>query len=317
MQRWTNISQIPAGFGPSIVTIGNFDGVHRGHQMVLARMVEDAQSAGQQAIAITFDPHPSKVHRPEDNVRPLTSLEQRLDLLEASGIDAVLVINYTLEFAQQTPEAFVLTYLVHLLNPAKIVVGHDVRFGYGNTGNLETLRALGLEYGFDVEAIDDAGSEPEQRWSSTATRELLSVGDVAAAARVLGREHELRGVVVHGDKRGRDLGFPTANLGGNIAGFIPADGVYAGRLTVIACADHAATEALPAAISVGTNPTFDGTERRVEAYVLGRDDLEIYDAQIRIEFVDRVRGQVKFDGIDALIEQMHKDCARAAEILAR
>jgi riboflavin kinase/FMN adenylyltransferase len=311
------------GHTSSVVTIGNFDGVHRGHQAVLGRVVSLARADGRAAVAVTFDPHPAQVHRPADAPELLTGLTDRLALMAATGLDGVLVLPYTLELAAFTPDEFVMRYLVDALHARTVVVGHDVRFGKGNSGNLATMVELGGTHGFEVVAVDDIGVSRlrtpggSARWSSSAARLLLAEGDVAGAADILGRPHRLRGVVVHGDARGRQLGFPTANLG-RISGMVPADGVYAGRLLRPALAgdhpDHADSE-LPAAVSVGTNPTFDGVDRRVEAYVLDRDDLDLYDEEVVVELVDRLRPTLKFDGVDALVRQMHDDVDRARELL--
>jgi riboflavin kinase/FMN adenylyltransferase len=254
----------------------------------------------------------------------LTGLDDRLELLAATGLDAVLLVAYTLEFASQTPEEFVTSYLVDGLRAHTVVVGHDVRFGKDNAGTLATMMELGARHGFEVVAVDDVGDcvppagTGRQRWSSSAVRALLAEGDVAQAAEVLGRAHRVRGTVVHGDARGRELGFPTANLG-EIQGMVPSDGVYAGWMVRPHLAEVDAGHpdcVLPAAISVGTNPTFDGVERRVEAYVLDRTDLELYDEEVVLEFVERLRPTLRFDGIDALVTQMHDDVSRARVILA-
>lgn len=322
MQVWTDVAQVPADFGPSVVTIGNFDGVHRGHRDVLARMAGDARAAGIVAAAVTFDPHPAQVHRPDIAPPLLTGLDDRLALLAETGLDAVLLLTYTLDFASQTPEEFVERYLVDALHASVVVVGKDVRFGRGNGGDLATMVALGERFGFRVEVIDDVAGHPDphlathplthRRWSSSWVRELLDMGDVAAAAVVLDRPHRMRGVVVHGDARGRLLGFPTANLGPDAVGMVPADGVYAGRLV----RDGGRGDRLPAAISIGTNPTFDGVGRRVEAYVLDRDDLELYGEEVVLEFVDLIRPTWRFDGVDALVARMRQDVAEVAAALA-
>jgi riboflavin kinase / FMN adenylyltransferase len=325
---WTDLGQVPPGFGPSVVTIGNFDGVHRGHAEVLGRIVSLARETGSQAVAVTFHPHPATVHRPESAPELLTGIADRMELLEAIGLDAVLLVEYTLDFARQSPEEFVRTYLVDGLGAKTVVVGHDVRFGRDNAGNLATMIDLGAAHGFEVRAIDDVGTvapgaprderEPSGRWSSTEIRGLLADGKVREAAALLGRHHRVRGTVVHGDARGRELGFPTANLGA-ISGMIPADGVYAGwlrRPQLQTAAPGSCDCVLPAAISIGTNPTFDGVERRVEAYVLDRTDLDLYDEEVVLEFVEHLRPTLRFDGIDALVATMHDDVARARVILA-
>lgn len=322
MHRWTDLAQIPAGFGPSVVTLGNFDGVHRGHASVLTRMVSDARAIGASAVAVTFSPHPTQVHHPDSAPPLLTGDADRLRLLERTGLDAVLMVEYTLDFARQSPEEFVHRYLVRGLGAQTVVVGRDVRFGWGNAGDLATMTALGERFGFTVEVIEDLaavadpGTGGHRRWSSTWVREMLADGRVAQAATVLGRAHRVRGVVVHGDARGRTLGFPTANLGPEIAGMVPADGVYAGWLRRLGLAYDAVDAVLPAAISIGTNPTFDGAVRRVEAYVLDRTDLDLYDEEVAFEFVARLRPTLRFDSVDELVATMRDDVAKARVRLA-
>jgi riboflavin kinase/FMN adenylyltransferase len=336
VQVWRDLAEVPAGFGPSVVTIGNFDGVHRGHVDVLRRMVADAAASGCRAVAVTFTPHPAQVHRPQIAPPLLTGDDERLDLLAATGLDGVLLATYTLEFAQQTPEQFVRTYLVDALGARTVVVGRDVRFGKDNAGDLASMTALGERLGFRVDVVDDvrppaagdAGGEEDtaahrwRRWSSTWARELLAAGDVGGAARVLGRPHRVRGTVVHGDARGRAMGYPTANLGPDATGMVPADGVYAGRLVRLRHADGRpvgpddADRLLPAAISVGTNPTFDGHQRRVEAYVLDRDDLDLYGEEVAVELVERLRGMERFGSVDELLATMADDVRRTREVLA-
>lgn len=319
--RWNDLDDVPAGFGPSAVTIGNFDGVHRGHVAVLRSVVEHARSAGLLAVAITFDPHPLAVLHPDRAPEPLSTIEHRLDLMAAAGLDAVLVMPFTHELARWSPERFVREALVETLGAKEVVVGGDTRFGYRNAGDVGTLRELGEQLGFAVRVLADLGRPGGQeggdrRWSSTWVRELIAEGDVATAAEVLGRPHRITGTVVHGDHRGRELGYPTANLEPDAVGAVPADGVYAGRL-VRAGADGrpGAGPRLPAAISVGTNPTFDGRQRRVEAYVLDRDDLDLYGEVVAVEFVERLRPTLRFDGIDPLVRQMGLDVARCREVL--
>lgn len=338
VQIWSGIEQIPADYGPSVVTLGNFDGVHRGHQEVLRRVVTLARSSGARAVAVTFDPHPGAIHRPDTAPPLLTDTVDRVELIGRTGVDAVLVLPYSLEFAKQSPEEFVARYLAGPLGAERVVVGHDVRFGWQNAGDLDTMIELGRQYGFDVDAIDDLGqvdapgtTAAPDRWSSTFVRELLTAGDVARVREVLGRAHSVRGEVVHGDARGRDLGFPTANLGRPVAGMIPADGVYAGWLERVPAQEDAqltgefdelderrdddASGRLPAAISIGTNPTFDGVDRRVEAYVLDRTDLDLYGDEVRITFVERLRPTLRFDSVAQLIERMTVDVDQARQLL--
>lgn len=309
MHVWHGIEQIPDDLNGSVVTVGNFDGVHRGHRAVLDATTAHARTLDVPAVALTFDPHPAQVHRPDTAPRLLTGLTDRLALLSDAGLDATLVVPYTLDFARATPEEFVVSHLLGALRARAVVVGHDTRFGRENSGDQHTMVTLGQEHGFDVEIVRDVGAD--RRWSSSWARELIEAGDVAAAATVLGRHHRVRGVVVHGNARGRELGFPTANLAETATGTIPADGVYAGWLR-----RHDGTgDRLPAAVSIGTNPTFDGTVRRVEAHVIGRDDLELYGEEVLVEFVARLRPTLRYDGIEPLVVQMREDVADALTAL--
>jgi riboflavin kinase/FMN adenylyltransferase len=311
VQRWNDLRDVPADFGPSAVTIGNFDGVHRGHHAVLGLVVDVARQEGLQAVAITFDPHPLAVLYPDRAPEPLSTTDHKLELLAAAGLDAVLVMPFTHELALWSPRRFVEEVIVDALGAQEVVVGSDTRFGIGNSGDVDTLRELGTEFGFTVHVVADLGRSGEQRrWSSTWIRELVASGDVAAASEVLGRPHRVTGTVVHGDHRGRELGYPTANLEPHAVGAIPADGVYAGWLV-----RTGSGERLPAAISVGTNPTFDGIDRRVEAYVLDRTDLDLYGETVAVEFVQRLRPTLRFDGIDDLIKQMALDVTLCREVL--
>jgi len=321
VQVWRGLAQVPPGFGPSTVTIGNFDGVHLGHQTVLQRLAADAQAAGVASVVITFSPHPLQVHRPDDAPPLVTGETDRLELMAATGLDAVLVVAYTLEFASQTPEEFVRTYLVDALHATTVVVGRDIRFGRHNCGDLSTMVALGERLGFDVHVVEDIASadiHAARRWSSTWLRELLAAGDVVTAARVLGRPHRIRGMVVRGDSRGHDLGYPTANLEPETAGMVPADGVYAGWLRRTRTGDGEPLvdqPDMPAAVSIGTNPTFDGKDRRVEAHVLdGAGDL--YGEEVLVELLVRLRPTVRFDSAEALKTQLATDIAQCRAALA-
>lgn len=314
MHVWTGLDAIPADLGRCVVTLGNFDGVHRGHLAVLNRVVDEAAARGARPVAVTFEPHPVAVLHPERAPEMLTTLEQRLGLLEETGLDAVLVLEFTAEFARQTPEAFVRSVFVDALHARAVVVGEDTRFGVRNSGNVDTLRELGAAHGFVVVALPDLGEGG--RWSSSTVRTHLATGDVEGAAEVLGRPHRVCGTVVHGDHRGRELGYPTANLDQEAQGLIPADGVYAGWLTRTDRPYGEPDRVLPAAVSIGTNPTFEGTQRRVEAYVLDRTDLDLYGEQVCYELVRRLRPTVKFDGIEPLVEQINADVARCREILS-
>lgn len=316
MQRWTDVTQVPEGFGPSVVTLGNFDGVHTGHRVVLGRVVEAARAAGAQAVVVTFDPHPLQVLHADRAPALITGLEQRLILIESTGIDAVLVMEFTRELATWTPEHFVVDVFVKALGASVVVVGHDTRFGHKNSGDVGTLAALGAVHGFAVEVVDDlAPDDASRRSSSSWARELLLAGDVAGAASVLGRPHRLTGVVVHGDHRGRGLGYPTANLAPDVEGLVPADGVYAGWMLRSSLPDDHPDRLLPAAISIGANPTFDGTRRRVEAYVLDRTDLDLYGEELSLELISRLRPTLRFERVDELVTQMQTDVEQCRELL--
>ncbi|MCV7460805.1 bifunctional riboflavin kinase/FAD synthetase [Micrococcus luteus] len=319
MRVWNSLDEVPTDLPRTVVTLGNFDGVHRGHREVLRRVVELARARDALAVAVTFTPHPRAVHHPEVPHVDIISPEQRVVLLDEAGLDAVLLQRYTLEFADQSPEEFVRGMLVHGLHAAVVVVGHDVRFGRGNTGDVAEMVRLGARYGFEVEAVEefpaDHGAEPERRCSSTWVREALAAGDVAQAAAVLGRHHVLAGEVVHGFARGRELGFPTANLETDVQGMIPADGVYAGWV-------HDAHGGVwPAAISIGSNPTFEDVSRVVEAHVIDRhdervEDFDLYGQHIEVEFVARLRGMVAYEGVEKLVAQITQDVDEARAILA-
>lgn len=316
MERWNDLGDVPEGFGPSVVTLGNFDGVHAGHRAVLGEVVTRARAQGGQAVAITFDPHPLQVLHPERAPQLITSLRQRLELMASTGLDAVLVMGFTRELATWSPERFVRRVMVEALGAATVVVGRDTRFGHRNSGDVETLRQLGADLGFEVDVIGDRVPESgERRWSSSWVRELLLAGEVAEAAEVLARPHRLAGEVVHGDHRGRELGFPTANLGTPVEGLVPADGVYAGWMLRRDLPDDHPDRLLPAAVSIGTNPTFDGVSRRVEAYVLDRTDLDLYGELVALEVVARLRSTERFDSVEALVAQMHEDVEACRRVL--
>lgn len=313
MQVWHGIDEVASGLS-SVVTVGIFDGMHQGHKKVVGTCVDHARRRGVTAIACTFDPHPASVHRPEEGLRLICSLRDRLDALASTGVDATLVAPYVPALYTLSAREFAEQVLVGVLGAVEVVVGEDFRFGRGNEGGADTLRELGRELGFDVVTVADIDSPEGRRWSSSWVRELLEAGDVAGAARVLGHFHRIRGTVVHGFKRGRELGFPTANVGGEVEGVVPADGVYAGWL-VREVPGTSAGEFLPAAISVGSNPQFDGQERTVEAHVLGRADLDLYGERVAVTFVQRIRPMLSFDSLEDLLARMDDDLRRTAFIL--
>ena len=316
MHRWSDPSETPEALRPCVVTLGNFDGVHRGHRAVLNALIESGHRLGLPSVAVTFDPHPVAVLRPESAPELIAPGEIRDDLIEDTGIDGLLVMDFTQEFAKQQPEDFVRAVFVRALSARGVVVGMDTRFGYRNSGDVSTLADLGEKFGFEVVTLDDVGDG--ERFSSTVVRTHLRAGEVGEAARILGRPHRVVGTVVHGNHRGRGLGYPTANLSADSLGLVPQEGVYAGWLTRLDRSPGEPDRTMPAAISVGTNPTFETQDRRtVEAYVLDRDDLDLYDDRVMVEFTAHIRPTLRFDSVDELTEAMASDVARCRELLAR
>lgn len=308
MQIWHGLGDVPRpDAGPCVVAIGKFDGVHRGHARVLAKARAYADERNLPMYVVTFDPHPAAVLRPEVAPKMIGSLSDRLERLAANGADAVLVVPFTAELAAVTAEQATRAVLAEALQAKVVVVGADFRFGSGAAGDVTMLRLMGAAYGFTVHAVELQADEVD-KFSSTRVRELLGMGDVATAAAILGRPFAVTGPVIRGEQRGRDLGFPTANLEIPDELVAPLDGVYAGWLVD-------GTERYPAAISVGDNPTFVGASHRLEAYVLDRTDLDLYGKKVSVEFVDWIRDMVPFEGIEPLIEAMKRDCDETRRIL--
>ncbi|MEW1720784.1 bifunctional riboflavin kinase/FAD synthetase [Streptomyces sp. NPDC093109] len=312
MQRWRGLEDIPQDWGRSVVTIGSYDGVHRGHQLIIGRAVERARELGVLSVVVTFDPHPSEVVRPGSHPPLLAPHHRRAELMAELGVDALLILPFTVAFSKLSPADFIVKVLVDKLHARAVIEGPNFRFGHRAAGNVAVLADLGPTYDYEVEVVDlslsgaAGGGEP---FSSTLTRRLVAEGDVAGAAEILGRPHRVEGVVVRGAQRGRELGFPTANVETLPHTAIPADGVYAGWLT-------AAGERMPAAISVGTNPQFDGVDRTVEAYAIDRVGLDLYGLHVTVDFLTYVRGQRKFESIEALLEAMAADVKQARELTA-
>lgn len=311
MRVWRSLDEVPEDLGHTVVVVGNFDGVHRGHQAVVRRAHEvSARLALGHVVAVTFDPHPIAVLRPEHAPMNLTTVEQRVELLAAAGVDDVLVVPFDHEVAAWAPERFVEEVLMDTLEAAAVIVGANFRFGQRASGDVALLRQIGIDNEFIVEGIDLDGGP--MVWSSSYVRGCLTGGDVEGAAEALGRPHAVRGVVEPGDKRGAELGWPTANLPLAPGVAAPADGVYAGWLRTLPDGER-----MPAAISVGTNPTFRGRrERRVESFVIGAPpELDLYDREIEVEFVARIRGQKRFDEVDHLVAAIGDDVERAKLLL--
>jgi riboflavin kinase/FMN adenylyltransferase len=313
--RWHGLESIPTGWGRCVVTIGVFDGIHRGHQAIIAEAVRTAAERDLPSVLITFVPHPSEVVRPGSHPPVLTSIVRRAELVEQLGVDVFCALPFTLEFSRMPPDEFVHHALVDRLHASSVVVGANFRFGHKAAGDVHLLERLGHTFGFTTFGVPLL-VEGETVLSATFVRSCVTAGDMQAAMRVLGRPHRVDGVVERGDARGRALGFPTANLRTDQWTAVPADGVYAGR--VVRLDEWGRT--VPggdlgiAAVSVGTNPTFEVRQRRVEAYILDFDG-DLYGAGLGVEFVQRLRGMEKFDGIDPLVRQMHDDVARTRAVL--
>lgn len=298
MQCWHGTDSAPAGWGRCVVTIGVFDGVHKGHQQIIGRAVRRARDTDVPAVVVTFDPHPTEVVRPGSHQAVLTTPRRKAELLAGLGVDVVCVQPFTAELSRLAPEEFAHDMLVEQLHAAAVVVGENFRFGHQAAGDVARLWELGSRFGFATEGVALVRDD-DTAYSSTFIRSCLDAGDVASASRALGRDHRVEGVVVRGDQRGRALGYPTANLQTAPLTAIPADGVYAGRLVL-------RDGPRLTAISVGTNPTFEGRERRVEAYALDFDG-DLYGDHVGVDFTERLRGMVRFESVDQLREQMARD----------
>ena len=326
MERWRGQDEIPSDWGRCVLTIGVFDGVHRGHAELIARAVKSGRSRGVPVVLMTFDPHPMEVVFPGSHPAQLTTLTRRAELAEELGIDVFLVMPFTPDFMKLTPERYIHELLVERLHVLDVVVGENFTFGKKAAGNVTILRKAGDRLGFAVESVSlvaDQHDSESVTFSSTYIRACVDAGDVVAAAEALGRPHRVEGVVVRGDGRGRGLGFPTANVAPPLHSAIPADGVYAAWFTVLG--RHSGLgpgtgtvvpgERYAAAVSVGTNPTFSGRTRTVEAFVLDTT-ADLYGQHVAVDFVARLRGQKKFASVDDLIVAMGRDTEKARVLLA-
>ncbi|CAN5224791.1 bifunctional riboflavin kinase/FAD synthetase [soil metagenome] len=321
MQRWRGQNEIPSDWGRCVLTIGVFDGVHRGHAELIARAVKAAQARGIPAVLMTFDPHPMEVVFPGSHPAQLTTLTRRAELAEQLGIDVFLVMPFTADFMKLTPDRYIHELLVERLHVVEVVVGENFTFGKKAAGDVSQLRKAGERLGFAVEAMSLVAEHHLSEtvtFSSTYIRSCVDAGDVVTAAEALGRPHRVEGVVVRGDGRGKVLGFPTANVAPPMYSAIPADGVYAAWFTVLGHGPVMGTvipgERYEAAVSVGTNPTFSGRTRTVEAFVLDTA-ADLYGQHVAVDFVGRIRGQEKFDQIGDLVEAMERDVDKARAIL--
>ncbi|GAA4554057.1 bifunctional riboflavin kinase/FAD synthetase [Amycolatopsis samaneae] len=318
MQRWRGLGDLPGSWGRCVITIGIFDGVHRGHQELIKRTVRAAAEQGVPSVVLTFDPHPSEVLRPGSHPAQLTSLRRKAELIEGLGVDVFAVLPFTLELSRLPPHEFVHEILVDRLHVAEVFVGENFTFGAKAAGDITLLRALGKRFGFVAYGAELQGRSLSEKdkaasqitFSSTYVRSCIDAGDVVAAAEALGRPHRLEGIVVRGDGRGHDLGYPTANLSTPRFAAVPADGVYSAWFTRSSEPDRR----LAAAVSVGTNPTFSGRERTVEAFVLDLDE-DFYGQHVALDFVTRLRDQVRFTRSEDLVERIDDDVARTRAAL--
>jgi riboflavin kinase/FMN adenylyltransferase len=296
------------GFAPRphpVLALGNFDGVHIGHRAILKEALARARSVGGSALALTFDPLPARLLFPDRAPPTLVTLDDKLELLSAAGLDGVIVVEFTLELSRVSARDFVRDYLLDKIGVRAVVVGHSVSFGHKRAGNATAMVAMGREFDFDTFVVGPVRTDGVEV-SSTKIRELIVTGDVKMAARLLGRNHVLSGTVVRGGERGRKLGFPTANLASDTE-CIPPDGVYATRVVL-------GDRAWPSVSNIGRNPTFNEAARTIEAHLFDFD-RDLYGARIKLEFVERIRGEVKFESAQALAGAIAADLKRAREIL--
>lgn len=299
MRTYTTLSEVPKDIGKTAVTIGKFDCLHLGHQSLFSTLIEVAKNESLLPTVVTFDRHPDHLLRPERAKLPIIGKNQKHSLIGSFGAEVLVELEFNQGLASKTPEQFVKEILVDTLHAQVVIVGEGFRFGNQGSGDTETLRDLGQKHGFSVKEIKKIEINGDTV-STTRVRNLLDEGNVAAAAKLLGRVHVAVGVVEHGLKIGRKIGFPTANLARDAEGYLPLDGVYSGWLV---------SEGIryPAAHSVGINETFQAVPRLVESHVLNETELDLYDKVVTLEFIDFVRPVEKFDGVDSLVAQINLD----------
>jgi riboflavin kinase/FMN adenylyltransferase len=293
--------------GPTAVTIGKFDGIHLGHQALIAELVATSAQHDVTSVLVTFDRHPDALLNPTKLKWPLIGAGQKENLVSAAGVEVMVTLTFDEKLAKQSAEDFIQETLVDVLGAKLIIVGEDFRFGAGGAGDVSMLHDLGQQLGFEVRVIPSA-TEAGVKVSTSAIRDLLDAGDVVKAAKLLGRVHTNVGVIEHGLKIGRTIGFPTANMSREAEGYLPLDGVYAGWLI----ADGVR---YPAAHSVGINETFQAVPRLVESHVLDRKDLDLYDKVVTLEYIDFIRPSAKFDGVESLIQEINRDLDKIRNIL--
>jgi len=322
VQRWRGRDEIPTDWGRCVLTIGVFDGVHRGHAELIAHAVKSGRARNVPTVLMTFDPHPMEVVYPGSHPAQLTTLTRRAELVEEMGVDVFLVMPFTTDFMKLTPERYIHELLVEDLHVVEVVVGDNFTFGKKAAGKVDTLRRAGERLGFAVESmslLSEHHSNESVTFSSTYIRSCVDAGDVVAAADALGRPHRVEGVVVRGFGRGAELGYPTANVAPPMFSAIPADGVYAAWFTAIGRGPVTGTvvpgQRYQAAVSIGTNPTFSGRARTVEAFVLD-SSADLYGQYVALDFVGRIRGQLAFDSVDDLVVAMGEDTERVRRVLS-
>jgi riboflavin kinase/FMN adenylyltransferase len=307
MHNLTSLDQVPGGFSPTAVTIGKFDGIHLGHQKLIRALNAAAAEHALQSVLVTFDKHPDVLLNPHHAKLSLIGTHQKQQLVEATNVDVMLTLEFTQQLAELSPTEFVQQILVDGLNAKIVLVGEDFRFGHKGQGDIHVLHDLGQQLGFEVRVIS-AENLNHEKISSSRIREYLDEGNVTAAAAMLGRNHTSVGLIEHGLKIGREIGFPTANMARDCEGYLPLDGVYAGWLKVDG-------KEYPAAHSVGVNATFQEVPRLVESHVLDRNDLDLYEKMVTLEFVEFIRPAAKFNGVEDLVEEINRDLAKTRKIL--
>jgi riboflavin kinase/FMN adenylyltransferase len=308
MHSITALDQVAGGFTGSAVTIGKFDGIHLGHQKLIQELSSAAQEHAIQSVVVTFDRHPDALLKPGHAKLPLIGPTQKHDLIEAQGADILVTLPFDEKLAQLDPRQFVQLILVDGLRAKIVLVGEDFRFGNKGAGDVDLLRELGQQLGFEVRVVSSEMLDGV-KISSSAIREALDGGDVTTANKMLGHVHSCVGMIEHGLKIGRSIGFPTANMARDCEGYLPLDGVYAGWLVVD---EHR----YPAAHSVGINETFQAVPRLVESHILDRDDVDLYDKIVTLEFIEFIRPAAKFNGVEDLVEEINRDLAKIRTVLA-
>ena len=307
MQVWSSLGDVPADLSGTAVTIGKYDAIHLGHQALLNDLVETAEDQALTSIVVTFNRHPFEVLHPDRVPLPIIGPHQKNYLLAEAGVDAVLNLEFDEELAAMSPEQFVQEILVDRLQAKVVLVGEGFRFGAGGEGDCEQLSRLASVHGFRFKAIAPYELDG-QVISTSAIRAALDAGDIASAAKLLGRPHLTIGLVQHGLKIGREIGFPTANIDRNAEGYLPLDGVYAGWMFVDGMK-------LPTAISIGINETFQAVPRLAEAHILDHTGLDLYDKLVTLEYVEFIRPAAKFDGVESLVAEINRDLAKIRKIL--